>query len=420
MPGDYGINPAYSMKAVEHIVISDMHFSVRSSQASVDGFCAFLDALARESGPGAKVSLIIAGDFFNLDLLEPDGRADAAAPHPVTTLRRILERFPSIPRSLATFLSRGNEVRLLGGNHDIELFHPDVQEAFRDAVVAHRPQAAGEGLDGIDLSSPDALRIGGTVHVEHGNRFDGDNIFEPESFRRVLCGREPVFPLGSCMERRLLSTIPQLNYDGFSAATPWPLLTTILRRHGLTGGLNIITRYFVTAFGLMSESFRRRTGRRRREGEGAEATLDSPAKTFARLYLDRSLAFIFLLLWLAAAPLLLLHAAAVWLTVLGLLGVFFLASFLEGNRYGHAAAMTCREGARAILRSDGVTTVILGHTHSPEKTRFDGGAVYLNTGSFAVPARDGLPYVRVRHASGETRAELEFFRCGGGPGGRPA
>jgi UDP-2,3-diacylglucosamine pyrophosphatase LpxH len=392
------------MKADETIVISDLHISLRSSDAQVASFCAFVDGLGKKSrDENRPLTLVVAGDFFNFDLLD-NGRSD-----PALTLRRILDRFPSIASSLARLLAGGNRVSMLGGNHDLELFDPRVSQIFTRAVLDRMPESGRTRRGELDLGSPESMRIG-DVHIEHGNRFDRDNIFENDSFRRVRRGRPPLLPLGSCMERSLLSKIPQLDYSGFSVETPWPLFTTILGRHGVIGGFDIIFRYFVTAFKLMFESLRRRTDRTWNGNARGWTTLDSPFMTFRRLYLDRSLAFVVLVLWLALSPVLLVQARGLWLTVLTLLIVFFLSSFLEGNRYKTSIVQACRGGARDTARRTGASTVIMGHTHMPESTFLGGGASrYLNAGSFLTPTKEGMPYVRLFENGGKLHAELAYY-----------
>lgn len=390
----------------ETIVISDLHISLRSSEAQVASFCGFVDGLGLRSREEKRpLTLIVAGDFFNFDLIDNgDGE-------PLRTLSMIMERFPAIASSLAGFLAGGNRVSMLGGNHDLELFNPAVSELFTKIVLERLPEGERGRIADLDLGSPEHIRLDGQVHIEHGNRFDGDNIFEAESFNRVKRGRPPLLPLGSCMERSLLSRIPQLDYTGFSGKTPWPLFTTILGRHGIFGGFDIIFRYFVTAFKIMFESLKRRTdGGFGRVGTGT-ATFDSPFLTFRRLYLDRSLTFIFLVLWLALTPVLLVQARGLWLTVMTLLFVFFLSSFLEGNRYGKSIIQACRSGAREMAERAGVSTVIMGHTHVPESTALNGGAaLYLNAGSFLTPTEGGMPYVRLFENGGRLHAKLAYYK----------
>jgi UDP-2,3-diacylglucosamine pyrophosphatase LpxH len=393
------------MTTGETIVISDLHISLRSDEAHVASFCRFVEGLERTSRDEKRpLTLVVAGDFFNFDLLD-NGVSD-----PARTLRRILERFPGIASCLAGFLAGGNRVSMLGGNHDLELFNPLVSQIFTKAVRDRMPGGAGTRIGNLDLGSPEYIRLGGQVHIEHGNRFDGDNIFESDSFRRVKRGRPPLLPLGSCMERSLLSRIPQLDYSGFSVKTPWPLFTTILGRHGVFGGFNIIFRYFVTAFKLMFESLRRRTDREWSMGRRGMATLDSPFLTFRRLYLDRSLTFIFLVFWLSLSPVLVVQARGLWLTVFALLVVFFLSSFLEGNRYGKSIVQACRGGARDTMERTGVSTVVMGHTHVPESMMLGSGASrYLNSGSFLTPTERGMPYVRLFENGGRLHAELAYY-----------
>jgi len=399
------------MSASEYIVISDMHISLRSRKERVEGFCGFLDSFAGRSGKDGRFTLIIAGDFFNFDLLELDIGAPGD-PDPRKILMKILGRFPRIAESMARFLAAGNGISLLGGNHDLEMFHPDVAELFKSIVLRHMREDSRSLIRNFDISDPEYIRIGGNVHIEHGNRFDRDNSFEKESVQKIKRGEKPLFPLGSCMERNFLSRVPQLDYDGFSIHTPWPLFTTILKRHGVAGGLNIIFRYIVTSFGLIFESVKRRTDRQWKRVMDSFFTLNSPLRTVRRLYIDRILAFILLIIWFLIFPFIFFRARALWFTVLGLLVVFFIAGFIEGNRYNVSIFQACRMGARSIMASsESIRTVILGHTHKPEVLSIDGGSsYYLNAGSFLTPTPLGLPYIIVFETGQGHRAELKFFK----------
>ena len=407
-----------------YLIVSDMHFSTRSGEDEVDRFCAFLDWLEGGRGDAGEdpPTLVVAGDFLNLDIIdyreEPGSRLKSDA-----NLERIMRRFPRLASSLAAFLARGGRLVLMAGNHDAELFDPAAARMLKNILAGRLPEGKKGAIEGLDLGSPARFLPGGNVHIEHGNRFDGDNAFERVSLPSVQRGELPLLPLGSLITRDLLSRIPELNWDGFFNKTPLPLFLTILRRHGVLGGLFIVWCYHRTAFTLMRESFRRKHDRGLRAVDGAIPTLHSPMRTMRRLYLDRSLPFAFFCFWLCAFPLvhcfagldIFLWGAAAFLAVI-------LAGLMEGNRYRETMFQACRRGAEGIAAGGKARTVILGHTHVAETTGMNGGSdLYLNSGSFTQPVEEkGSPYVRLRLDGGVLReAELMFFEEVGLKSGDP-
>ncbi len=385
------------------IVVSDTHISVRSDPSQVARFCEFLRCIAGQ-GAAACGTVVIAGDLFNLDIL--DSSTDGAGkPEPRGRLAAILARFPELENAFAGLLDAGIDVKVLPGNHDVELLAPEVADMFHRAILRRTERTGGAAPGSIELASRTFIRFAG-IHIEHGNRFDCDNLFEEASLDMMRRGRQPCFPLGSCMERRFTSRLPRLDYRGFSSSTPWPLLRTVMGRHGLSGGLRIISRYYATAFGLVAESFRRSNGRLPGR-EARMATLNSPLRTFHRLYLDRSIAFLAAVVWTLLTPVGLFAAKPLWLAGSGFVALAFLATLASGNRYGSAPSAACRRGAQELMEDSGVKTVILGHSHAPADVPIDNsGRRYLNSGAFLEPTPEGYPYVLVAPTEQGQRATL--------------
>ncbi len=377
------------------IVTSDVHISLGSDPRLVKQFCGFLERLARAGTAACKI-FVIAGDLFDFDLPDPNARADECQ-DPSGTLLKILTGFPALETGFTHVLEAGIDMVILAGNHDIELFTPNVAELFRRAILSHATGGHGRASGLLDLSSPEFARLSPDLHIEHGNRFDEDNMFDAASFDLVREGGTPVFPLGSCLERRLLRKLPWLDYGGFSSNTPWPVLMTVFKRHGISGGLNVIFRYYVTSLELLKESLRRRC-HLSREKPTDRRTLSSPVRTFRRLYLDRSIVFMAAALWIILAPWGLHAAMPIWLAGTGSLGLILLslASLRGGNRYRSSASFGCEKGAREVMADPNITTVIMGHAHEPADVIVDArGRRYLNTGAFMNPSPEGFPYILV-------------------------
>jgi UDP-2,3-diacylglucosamine pyrophosphatase LpxH len=77
--------------------------------------------------------------------------------------------------SIGGFLSKGNRLTVLTGNHDIELFWPEVQTCFRELVN-------DPGEDALEFSHWFFYDKTFKVYVEHGNQYEAFN-----SFLNFLC-----------------------------------------------------------------------------------------------------------------------------------------------------------------------------------------------------------------------------------------
>lgn len=92
-------------------------------------------------------------------------------------LDRILSSHQLLLIALARFVVEGNEVHILRGNHDLELFWPQVQDRFRQLVSKHYPA----GYTYQDTKAAVAARIHflpwfyfeqDLLYVEHGHQYD--------------------------------------------------------------------------------------------------------------------------------------------------------------------------------------------------------------------------------------------------------
>lgn len=166
------------------------------------------------------------------------------APETVWKLDRIKAGHVLFFRALGWFLAANpdNELILIKGNHDVEIFWPAVQRRLRELVAEayaswHRVASSGQQPDHplwYDTSFPDALDIGdlhtrirfppwfyhdpGLLYVEHGNQYDPANAFvdflkpilseddgKPENRQRVA------LPSGSLFVRYLFNQVEDVH-----------------------------------------------------------------------------------------------------------------------------------------------------------------------------------------------------------------
>jgi UDP-2,3-diacylglucosamine pyrophosphatase LpxH len=183
-------NPAARM-SYDLLILSDVHLTDgRAPVAGADHLVPELEKFlaVHELHPKASCHwrLVMNGDLF--DFLHVQLRPGESVPFPLSRgeracgpgtsaeksiwkLGRILGANQRTVQAFGRFLRAGNEVVLLPGNHDMELYWPEVREAIREAL---RPYAGEDGLARLTFK-PWFYYEPGLVYVEHGSQFDADN-----------------------------------------------------------------------------------------------------------------------------------------------------------------------------------------------------------------------------------------------------
>ena len=176
-------------------VISDLHiggaYPVPGSgdtrgfrlNTHVDVATQFVTRLTASATAGVSLELVINGDI--VDFLAERSSSGAVwvpfTPDPddaCQKLEAIVTRDQPFFDALGRFLTAGHRLTLLLGNHDIELGLPPVREKFASLV------GIGGHTDYEFIANDEAYVIGGVL-IEHGNRYDGFNMVDYDSLRRV-------------------------------------------------------------------------------------------------------------------------------------------------------------------------------------------------------------------------------------------
>jgi UDP-2,3-diacylglucosamine pyrophosphatase LpxH len=194
------------------LVVSDLHLT--SGKDPESGVWAptedffwdeeFRDFLAHYS-EGGETILVINGDFFDFlkvlvfpteaELAEyriPQGdlnrsyglRCSEAAG--VFQIDKIVDGHPVLFSAIADFLVAGNQVVILKGNHDIQLYWHAVQERVitrLEGIASEKKGAIRQGLSFL----PWCYLVPGLLYVEHGNQYEYTT-----SFRNFLHPELPV------------------------------------------------------------------------------------------------------------------------------------------------------------------------------------------------------------------------------------
>jgi UDP-2,3-diacylglucosamine pyrophosphatase LpxH len=176
-------------------VISDLHiggaYPVPGSgdtrgfrlNTHVDVATQFVTRLTAGATAGVSLELVINGDIVDF-LAERSSSGPVWVPFTpdpddaCQKLEAIVTRDQPFFDALARFLAAGHRLTLLLGNHDIELELPPVRAKFASLL------GIGGHTDYAFIANDEAYVIGGAL-IEHGNRYDGFNMVDYDSLRRV-------------------------------------------------------------------------------------------------------------------------------------------------------------------------------------------------------------------------------------------
>ena len=256
------------------VVVSDLHLGRgfnpdtkrwhRLEAFFYDGdFLSFCEWLCRDGAErGARFSLILNGDIFDLLRIEPEPAYEGAsaferrfgpAVTPTVAARMVCEILLGhavFADALAVVIAAGNEVVFLPGNHDLELQWEPVQEEVRRAVAdrLETRRAPGEALHRLRFE-PWFFHEAGRIWIEHGCQYDPESAFRFPLRRRLGDSPEAVtvaerdMPLGNFFQKYLYNAFGSITfivpssranyrYFRFLLANRPRLLVSVARSHG--------------------------------------------------------------------------------------------------------------------------------------------------------------------------------------------
>lgn len=417
-------------RPLELYVISDLHLGGRAGAPPARGFrinnhvpllAEFVQRLARRAAAvrgTSRVELVINGDivdFLAQEGPQPDQPWRAFIEDPAEAVQAYAEiRDQERPffDALRELLQEGGDLTLLLGNHDVELGLPAVRaQVEADLDAADSPGRLRWVVDG-------QAHAVGEVLIEHGNRYDGFNVIDHDRLRRVRSaqsrrqrvpgneGFEP--PPGSRLVQQVMNPIKR-DYPFVDLLKPEteavvPLLVA------LEPGLAADIERLWNLWRLKAEAGRQQAAapawpaRSGQIGIGAvPAAAATTASAWAQMLGARmSPAQVDALQQLAAAaatpartP---IGLGDAWRQGLSLLRGRFDAATLERRlRLLLDALRTLQHDTSfdpaieqpewlrhaQALADQGFQVVVFGHTHLAKEVPLEGGAVYLNTGTWA-------------------------------------
>ncbi|MEH2547445.1 UDP-2,3-diacylglucosamine pyrophosphatase LpxH [Bradyrhizobium sp. AZCC 2262] len=154
------------------LIVSDLHMGDGSSSDDfVDDknqFAKFLaEQLLTDRGKKGEIELIINGDFLEFVMVRPDlytlNSRDywCSRDESVEKLKTLLKGHPKVFKAIADFQVPGNVVTIFAGNHDIDLYWPEVRDLLRTKT----------GNVNIELKADTYYRYGNRLHISHGHLF---------------------------------------------------------------------------------------------------------------------------------------------------------------------------------------------------------------------------------------------------------
>jgi len=182
------------------LIVSDLHLGNGGPYDVFEGGTA-LPALLDRLG-GDNLHVIVNGDA--VDFLMNDDPLELDVPRAIAQATAIA----TFPASAAVFqafgrvIAKGGSVTIRMGNHDVELFLPEVQAIIRKALG--QPDDVAERLVFANGDEPRVLEVGGTrVLVTHGEQNDDWNRVDYEALRAG--GSKYKYAPGSTLVKKILN-----------------------------------------------------------------------------------------------------------------------------------------------------------------------------------------------------------------------
>ncbi|HVH42119.1 MAG TPA: hypothetical protein VM925_07235 [Labilithrix sp.] len=462
------------------LVFSDVHLgsdlndsgpSVPRSTSIDQDLAALLAHYRQVAPPADRWRLVLAGDFVDFVGMSIDPREGdeitteptaaerafglgGAEDHVRVKLRRIVARHPDVFRELAAFVSEGNAVTFVTGNHDLEMYWDAVQRDF--CVLLTSGDARVEDVAARVEFEPWFFYREGLAYVEHGHQYDPfcatPYLFAP------LCPTDPrrvLQSLSDTLLRYIVRRTPGMKEyghetRGLASYISWGLML------GARGTAGLFVRFFSAVFRLrdVARAYLSEGGARLREeherrlveharskglpAEQLRAALSlhvtpigsTPRGVLASVMLDRLSVFVFMILAFIAIAILRPWMGGYAVYAIGSLLVVWVALHALFSRARPDVDPAALMGVRAaeLAKLFPASFIVMGHTHVPT-TKPVGEAIYVNVGSWAEeepdPKDDPAKVYRaarthlVVHAKADRHeAHLFEWRSGEGPQSR--
>ncbi len=448
--------PDHDNRRYNLLVVSDLHLGEATKDRSrisylkaavVEDmeFCRFLEYHQVHRVDDLPWCLVLAGDVFDFLAISvsPDPQwalerygftisererrlgMENSAPKIRWKLDRILDRHPAIITYLADFVGSGNRVIFLRGNHDAELFWPEVKQTLVQRLLD--TYFGGEQVEGI---TPDEftsriefrdwfVHVPGAIHIQHGHQYD-EYCSMSYLLNPLRPGRPDLLELAptSILIRYGMSRVAGVKTHDkdeytFVDFVRWLFDQPISREFQLVSVyfrvLREQFRYWRSVKGA-DDSMAREGHQENMKAEAARsglplATLQAMDSLSAKpsnldfwsivvsMFFDSVATFlltpVILAAWLALSP---LPWWATGLVGVGILGFAGLLLHLFNLRRDTDLTPKLRVAARKLAPLVRTPYLVMGHTHRAEAVDLGNGVTYLNTGCWLNPEGEVQPH----------------------------
>lgn len=433
-----------------YLIVSDLH--LRGGFANLtaghyhfdEEFADFLRHYRLHRRSDRPWRLVIAGDFIEFlyitdrpakgermvagctwDEEEDFYGPEAEAPKSAWKLDTILRAsHPQLLIALARFLAEGNELVCLRGNHDAEMFWPEVQEHFRRLIARHHP----EDIPLREMREAVAERVKfpdwywhepGVIYVEHGCQYDPFCSFDhflypvdPSRPTRIDAGISELAIRYFTNPMKDIDAMAAENIMSVSQYIGWVLTSGLGRLPSILSLYGRLVRRIVGSSGshdpaaraaVREEHLRRVDAMDVRFGlpPGTSRAIDAMHKTpvlRSRLgavrFSGADIVFFVTACVLGGLGLLVM-APDRWglLGALAAFGTAGLIAYAAALRFGSIAeAAKLRRTAENVAKLTGSPLVVFGHSHSAGNWHLDERTEYMNVGTW-VPSGENAFFI---------------------------
>ncbi len=424
--------------AKRYLVVSDLHLAdiedhedgwraYKSSRYVIDmPFAALVRRFVERGRTNEPLTLVLNGDIFDFDLC---AKVPSSPPWPVSPLERaygleptaeksawkleyMLGHHPGFVATLCDFITAGNQVVYILGNHDRELHFPEVREvltgALRACAESRGQRWPAEGL----RFEPWFYYIPGELYVEHGHQFDHYSSFKDilDPTVQTKAGPAVAVPMGNLSNRYLAGCMGFFNPHATDfILNMFAYLRHWLEHYAFSRRRHIVLSWFCGCLIVISKllDIKKRLLLAQRSDDSrlaSEATrtgvplgvlrelkrLQTPPMTnrlfrvLREFWLDRLLLSAGMLLGTVVVALLPVPLwAKVMVPVTGFPLLFFVYEWFAQGETIFTVEQRLPRFARAIAERLPVRIVSFGHTHRPRVLPLGDGVSFVDSGSWA-------------------------------------
>jgi len=358
-----------------------------------------LESADTPEGRAGDIELIVNGDFLEFAQVSPEVYDFGSSQYWCTEeesrrkLDAIVKGHPEIFDAFKTFQQRGNQVTLAAGNHDVDLYWPDIQKRLREV--------SGDAL-AFQLGTPWYTRYEDRLLVGHGHMFDPANKFEywDDPIRRDIDPPRLEMCAGTLFMVKFVNWL-EIDYPFSDNLKPVTALYNILMKESKLGlllvgwtlgkflmlyprqmaNINQLNRELAGIFIQklkLDDKFAARVTEIYREAVNAAADVAEVRRALG----SEQAIFDFLMEMMPRVE------PQRWLDYFGQLPIGTMAiggqrgtmSIVEANNVDKDFLWDMAQ--RELLKEKGPEVVVMGHTHQPDERRTNQGGLYFNPGSW--------------------------------------